>query len=301
VIGAHPAVHALRHETRFLVDPGGFEDLARALTVAYTPYHADDALRRLAWLLEERLTGRTMEEFRGWTLDEELGIERYQDAVSWLWRELTWFDLEVGVPARRVRDGRWDYAPGEEQHHRRVVGRYFPDRTQLVRILRTFTERLFGGAAEDAGKRTWVEKTPFNLLSIPFLWELFPESTVIVIARHPVDVAASHLDQSWAPSTITDVLNWLEPVYQRWLAARPSLLGDGRYVEVRLEDLADRWPTSRTELFERLGLPDAETTATLEPGRVHHRAGQLTAEQRREITGRLGWVMDALDYSRPAS
>jgi hypothetical protein len=54
VLGGHPQVHALKWESRFLVDPGGFEDLARALTVAYTPYHADDALGRLAWLLNVR-------------------------------------------------------------------------------------------------------------------------------------------------------------------------------------------------------------------------------------------------------
>jgi hypothetical protein len=70
VLGEHPDVHALLWEARFVVDPGGFEDLARALTTAYTPYHADDALRRLAWLLTERLTGQTAEAFRGWGLAE---------------------------------------------------------------------------------------------------------------------------------------------------------------------------------------------------------------------------------------
>ena len=83
---------------------------------------------------------------------------------------------------------------------------------------------------------TWLEKTPFNLLSIPFLWELFPESTAIVIARHPMSVVASHVDQPWAPSTVTEILNWLAPVYERWFAARPELLRDPRYVEVRIEE-----------------------------------------------------------------
>jgi hypothetical protein len=171
---------------------------------------------------------------------------------------------------------------------------------ELVAILRSFTEELFGGAAADAGKPTWLEKTPFNLLSSPFLWELFPESTVIVITRRPMGVVASHLDQSWAPSTVTDVLNWLEPVYARWLAARPTLLADERYVEVRLEDLADRWPTSRTQLFERLDLPDADTDAVFSPHRAHHRAHQLTSIQRDEVTNRLGWAIDRLGYGRPA-
>ena len=299
VMGEHPLVHAIRHETRFLVDPGGFEDLARALTVGYTPYHADDALRRLAWLLQERLTGQTMEEFRGWELDQELGAERYQNAISGLWRELVWYDVQVDVPARRVSGGRWDHAPGEQLHHRRVIGKYFPNRAELIAILRSFVEELFGGVAADAGKMTWLEKTPFNLLSIPFLWELFPESTAIVIARHPMSVVASHVDQPWAPSTVTEVLNWLAPVYERWFAARPELLRDRRYVEVRVEGLADRWPTSRTEFFERLGLPDIDTTAVFSRDRVHHRDRQFTPVQRDEVTDRLGWVIDCLGYTAP--
>ena len=54
VLGEHPKVHGLEWETRFVTDPGGFEDLARAPTVAYSPFHAADALERLAFLLNER-------------------------------------------------------------------------------------------------------------------------------------------------------------------------------------------------------------------------------------------------------
>ena len=112
------------------------------------------------------------------------------------------------------------HTPGEPPVRRRVVARYFPARAELTGILREFTAGLFGAAAGTAGKRTWCEKTPFNLLSAPFLLELFPEATVVVIMRHPVHVAASHLDQPWAPSTLEGVLGWLEPVYRRWLAQR---------------------------------------------------------------------------------
>jgi omega-hydroxy-beta-dihydromenaquinone-9 sulfotransferase len=49
-------------------------------------------------------------------------------------------------------------------------------------------------------------------------------------------VVASHLDQPWAPSTLDGVLNWLQPVYQRWLAQRTALLADRRHAEVKAED-----------------------------------------------------------------
>jgi sulfotransferase family protein len=218
VLGGHPEVHAIEWESRFLVDPGGFEDLVRALTVAYSPYHADDALTRLAWLLSVRLTGHSQEAFRGWGLAGELGGERYQAAVDRLWRQL----------------------------------------------------------------------------------ELFPLASVVVIMRHPEHVAASHLDQFWAPSTLGGVLAWLEPVYQRWLAQRPALLADSRYAEVKAESLAEDWPGGRRRLFERLGLPDAETTATFEARHLAARNGQLSAAEQAEVASRLGWAAEELGYqSRP--
>lgn len=296
VMGEHPDVHAIEWESRFLVDPGGFEDLARTLTDCYTPYHADDAMRRLAWLLNERLTGTTAEAFRTWGLADEIGQDRYRAAADRLWQQLTWYEFEEAVPPLSDRYGRWQYAPGEQRTHRRVVARHYRDRTELIVILREFTARLFGAAAQRAGKRTWCEKTPFNLLSIPFLQELFPEATVVVIMRHPAQVAASHLDQPWAPSTLEGVLNWLEPVYRRWLAQRGALLADHRYVEVTAEDLAARWPLSRRELFSRLGLPDTDTRSTFTVSHLNHRDGTLNAAQHSMVSSRLGWAAEELGY-----
>jgi hypothetical protein len=286
-------------QSRFLVDPGGFEDLARALTVAYTPYHADDALGRLAWLLNVRLTGHSYEAFRGWELAEELGAGRYRAAVGWLWQQLAWYEFDEAVPPLDYRFG-LGHAPGEPRVRRRVVARYFSDRAELTGILREFTAGLFGTAAQAAGKRTWCEKTPFNLLSVRFLLELFPEATVVVIMRHPVHVAASHLDQPWAPSTLEGVLGWLEPVYRRWLAQRPALLPDRRYVEVKAETLAADWPDSRRELFGRLGLPDASTASTFAASRLAIRHAQLNGTDHAQAISRLGWAAEDLGYpARP--
>jgi omega-hydroxy-beta-dihydromenaquinone-9 sulfotransferase len=296
VLGEHPEVHSLEWESRFLVDPGGFEDLARALTTAYTPYHADDALGRLDWLLNQRLTGNTSEAFRGWGLAAEIGPEEYRAATDRLWEQLVWYEFTEAVPPLSYRYRRWQYAPGEARTHRRVVARYFPDRAELIAILRDFTAGLFGATARRAGKRTWCEKTPFSLVSIPFLHELFPEATVVVIMRHPYQVAASHLDQPWAPATPDAVVNWLEPLYQRWLGQRPALLAHPRYVEVKAETLAARWPASRRELFERLGLPDADTPSSFVPGRLSHRDGQLAAGQLGQAAERLYWVTEQLGY-----
>ncbi len=119
---------------------------------------------------------------------------------------------------------------------------------------------------------------------------------MVVIMRHPVHVAASHLSQPWAPSTLKGVLGWLEPVYRRWLAQRPALLRDHRYVEVIAEDLASRWPASRRELFARLGLPDAHTASTFTASRLTRRPTHLSDTQHAEIARRLGWAAEELGY-----
>jgi hypothetical protein len=161
-----------------------------------------------------------------------------------------------------------------------------------------WVEELFGGAARSAGKQTWCEKTPYNLLSIPFLWELFPEARVVVTVRHPRLVVASHQDQQWAPSNLDKVLNWLEPVYRRWLAQRPMLLNDARYVEVRVETLADSWETRRPQLFERLGLPDADTPSGFAYERLGRRDGRLQSADRALVANRLGWAVESLGYEQ---
>ena len=237
-----------------------------------------------------------MEAFRGWDLPGEIGPDRYWAAIERLWAELTWYSFEEAVPPRVSVDGRRIRLPGEQSTNRRVVGRYFADRRELIAILRGFVQELFGGLATESGKVTWCEKTPFNLLSLDFLWELFPEATIVVVMRHPVRVVVSHLAQQWAPSELEQAISWLEPVYARWLTQRPSLLDHARYVEARLEDLAADWPTQRRQLFERLGLPDHETPSRFDQTRVTHRDPAVTADQVKAIERRLGWVIDQLGY-----
>jgi omega-hydroxy-beta-dihydromenaquinone-9 sulfotransferase len=296
VIGEHPAVYSLGWETRFIVDPGGFEDLVPALTERYTPYHADDALRRLFWLLEQRLAGRTMEVFHGWDLPGEIGEVRYWRAVDGLRAKLTWYSFDEVVPKARPASGPEPTAEEGASAKRRTVARYFTDRAELVAIVRRFVEELFGSVASAAGKSTWCEKTPFNLLSVPFLWDLFPEATVIVAVRDPRAVVASHLEQIWAPSTLDDVLSWLEPVYRRWMSEREALLADRRYVEVRIDDLAADWPSQRAAPFGRMGLADHETRNGFDRHHVHHRDGALTLDELAVVDQRIGWAARTLGY-----
>ncbi|MFG1954046.1 sulfotransferase family protein [Micromonospora sp. NPDC048830] len=156
---------------------------------------------------------------------------------------------------------------------------------------------MFGGAAADAGKPTWCEKTPFNLLCMEFLWELVPEATIVHIKRHPVSVLASHLAQPWAPPTVDGALAYLKPVYHRWLTWKNTVdLTGRRYIEVKAEDLAADWPGQRRALFERLGVDDFATPSTFQSHKLTHRNDQFDDETREFIEEALGKVIQAMGY-----
>ena len=230
ILGEHPLIHRIPIETRFIIDPGGLRDLADALTMRYDPYVGEDALRRLSDILTVRLVGRRDRD-RGHTVPEAIGERHYWDAVGRLWSELVACTFDESVPATGSGHADWPAGPFEPEGCRRTVPRYFSNRRELIECLRRAVDTMFGGAAADARKPTWCEKTPFNLLCMDFLWELVPEATIVHIKRHPVTVVASHVDQPWAPPTVDGALAWLKPVYDRWLAWKTTVdLTGGRYV-----------------------------------------------------------------------
>ncbi|TDC39658.1 sulfotransferase [Micromonospora sp. 15K316] len=276
IIGEHPLIHRIPMETRFLVDPDGLRDLADALTHRYDPTVGDD---------------------RGRTIPELVGEERYRDAVQRLWPQLIAYTYDEPAPAEGFGNADRPAGPFEPLSRRRVLPRYFSDRGELFGILRGLIDTMFGGAAADAGKPTWCEKTPFNLLYMEFLWELVPEATIVHIKRHPVSVLASHLSQPWAPPTVDGALAYLKPVYHRWLTWKNTVALTGRrYVEVKAEDLAADWPGQRRALFEQLGVDDFATPSAFQSHKLTNRNDQLDDETRELIEEALGEVIPAMGY-----
>jgi len=217
--------------------------------------------------------------------------------VGRLWSELVASTFDEFVPAAGFGHADWAAGPFDHQSCRRVIPRYFSDRGELLEILRRAVDAMFGGAAADAGKPTWCEKTPFNLLCMDFLWELVPEATIVHVKRHPVAVVASHVDQPWAPPTVDGTLAWLKPVYDRWLAWKATAdLDTKRYVEIRAEDLAADWPAQRKALFESVGVDDFATTSTFRSRSLDDRNDQFDSDTRALIERALADVIPTMGY-----
>jgi hypothetical protein len=157
--------------------------------------------------------------------------------------------------------------------------------------------RRFGGARDAAGKSVWCEKTPYNLLSLPFLWELFPDAAVVHLKRDPRGVANSMARQWWAPDDIDDVVSWLADTYRRWLTVRSGIDFEARrYVEVRVEDLAAD-PETRADLLASLGLPDVPLGGWFEEKVNWWTFPQgMPRNWREKVESRLGWAIEAMGY-----
>ena len=121
------------------------------------------------------------------------------------------------------------------------------DYTELIRL-------LYGLYAEAHEKPRYGNKTPKHVYSIPQLSRMFPEGRFVHIVRDGRDVAMSYLDQRFGPSNLAwAAKTWSHRV--RLGRQTGSALEEGRYTEVRYEDLLDHPEEELRRLCAFMDLP----------------------------------------------
>jgi len=111
----------------------------------------------------------------------------------------------------------------------------------------------------DLSKPCLLEKSPPNLIRTRFFQAMFPQSSFIVILRHPV--AASLATSKWTTSG-------LESLIEHWLHCHRLFESDRRNLRnvyvLKYEDLIGSTERGLKGIFEFLGLP-SHSSATLNP------------------------------------
>lgn len=165
----------------------------------------------------------------------EMAIPGESHFVAKLWRWRRWFRSGDGVDAERLartimRTPHFRlWALPEETVWRRVRVLEKPGYAEVVGA-------IFAAYADHHGKPRWGDKTPIYVRSLPLLGRLFPEARFVHLVRDGRDVALSYLSVPWGPGTIWQAAHkWRRDVTAGRAAG--AVLGPGRYLEVRYEQL----------------------------------------------------------------
>ena len=125
-----------------------------------------------------------------------------------------------------------------------------------------FIDAFAGRARADAGKARWAEKTPQNIRHLDWILDRFPGASVIHVIRDGRDVVCSMrehpdwrwVEGAWQKGLVPRPLAWYA---QRWMedtAAGMARRQDGRYVEVRYEDLVSDPTVALRSICASLGV-----------------------------------------------
>jgi hypothetical protein len=174
--------------------------------------------------------------------------------------------------------------------------RYYADRSELVGAAGAFVEALFGAPARRAGRLTWCEKTPHNLLFADFLQALVPNSQFIHVYRDPRGVAQSFARQSWASSDLRVASRTVRDVYQRWFAVRERI-DRSRLIEISLERFVAEPLATYRALLGRTGLRLVDKLeVVVDPDKVGYWKASLTGTELRILDQELGGLAERMGY-----
>jgi hypothetical protein len=161
----------------------------------------------------------------------------------------------------------------------------------VYRLVAAMIDRIMSDAAARRGKRRWAEKTPENIVSLPFLSRLFPHGRFVHIIRDGRDVALSTAECYWkeihmvpglADNTFVNALlrwvNWLT----RLQDTVTSLSLD--VYSLRYEDLVASPEPEMRRLLEHCDVPWNDLV--LKP---YAQAHDNTPERRHPVVGEVSF------------
>jgi hypothetical protein len=176
------------------------------------------------------------------------------------------------------------------------VGRVYADRERLIAAVRALCDTVFGAFAQ-AGEQHVAERTPWHVLHLPLIAEVYPDARFVHIVRDGRDAVRSLVAQPWGPRTVAEAAEEWRASVEAGRAAAPGL-GE-RLLEVRYEEMLADPAAAIGRLYAHLGLERGLDEALAAAGEV----ANLGPQDRRVGAGkwREGWGRrDLRDFERVA-
>lgn len=150
----------------------------------------------------------------------------------------------------------------------------------------------------DPNAQLICEKTPNNAQLLDSVYKVMPKSKSIIMIRHPIDVALSHLERIWGPNEPLNAARYTKVYIQAWLETS-SKVPDHFCLTVRYEDLVSDPINVMNTVFDFLGTqPTSESEAfaekTVEP--PVNRRSLLRSKTMNEIETILHEEIELLGY-----
>jgi hypothetical protein len=164
------------------------------------------------------------------------------------------------------------------------LGTVYADRARLIVSVRALCDTVFGEFAQ-GGERHVAERTPWHVLHLPLIAEVYPDARFVHIVRDGRDAVRSIVAQPWGPATVAAAAEEWRDSVAAGLAAAPAL-GE-RLLELRYEEMLTSPAEQIERLYGHLGLEGGREEALAAAGEV----ANLGAQDRRVGSGkwREGW------------
>ena len=130
----------------------------------------------------------------------------------------------------------------------------------IYQLMANFIDEIMSASARSHGKIQWAEKTPRNIIALPFLYQLFPHAKFVHIYRDGRDVALSTIGK-WKTIPVSDkkVKNNYRNALQRWVDWNQKFWKDAEkvslnYISLKYEDLATSPQQEMARLLDFIGV-----------------------------------------------
>jgi hypothetical protein len=175
------------------------------------------------------------------------GFANNQDANEWLAAEDEGQYLQSVYPQAIYWGGPGKFAFSPEAH--------LTEQSELLTVENKAKLAVQWFPYWDLSKHFLLEKSPPNLIWTRFLQSAFPNSSFVIIERHPV--AVSLATEKWSPTGLPSLI-------EHWLAAHETFAADRahlrRVMTIKYETLvSDPMPVLR-EIYAFLGVPPHPTS-----------------------------------------